>query len=57
MSKTVIYVVGPTAALKNNQWSAMTNSLAEVEDMLKQGGEYQTYKEVEVRDAKARRRK
>ena len=52
-----IYVVGPVAALKTNQWSAMTNSFAEVEKLLCERGEYQTYKAVEVRDAKARRRK
>ena len=51
-----IYVVGPVAALKTNQWSAMTNSFAEVEKLLCERGEYQTYKAVEVRDAKARRR-
>jgi hypothetical protein len=52
-----IYVVGPKAALKNNQWEAMTNSLTEVEEMLKLGGKFETYKAVEVRDAQNRRRR
>lgn len=55
---TTIYVVGPLEALKNNQWYAMTNDIKEVENLIAEVKECETYKSVEVKPshAKSRRR-
>jgi hypothetical protein len=58
MSTTTIYVVGPLAALKTNQWYAMTNDIKEVERLILEVDDCETYKTVEVKPsyAKSRRR-
>ena len=56
---TTIYVVGPQTALKNNQWSVMTNDETEAKRMVSDEtlGDCETYKAVEVRDNAQNRRR